>query len=132
MNTARTLFKNIATPSLREGLQEEVFQAITVASDAQRKRFLTMMYGGLVLSGVAMVYAGLTYGVMFFESEFWSVLSLLFSDVLVVANYWNDFLFLLLETVPVAPLLFVLVPTFMFLTFLSVCFKSIGVRRYSY
>lgn len=132
MDTVRKLFKKIETSRERESLESEILQAIMLACEARQKRRLAVAYAGLLLSGVTILYVSLTYGGVILASDFWNIILLFFSDVTVLANYWNDFFLLLLETIPVVPILFVLIPTFFFLLFLSMFFQTSRRQRYSY
>lgn len=132
MNTLHTLFKDMKNPSPRETLRNEIFSVIESLREAQLRRQRRRAYIGLSLSGIGVVYALFAYGGAFVGSEFWSVVSLFFSDVLVVANYWNEFSLLLLETIPVVPILLLLLPTFAFLLFLNMYFKTREMHRFSY
>lgn len=132
MKTLRTLFKDIDAPRQREALLGEIFITIESLKNSQLKRRAQISYVGLLFSGVSIVYAGFVYGGAFVGSEFWSVLSLFFSDVSIVANYWNEFSLLLLETIPIIPILLLLIPTFTFLLFLSMYYKTRVVHRLSF
>ncbi|MFZ2187203.1 MAG: hypothetical protein WAV46_01060 [Candidatus Moraniibacteriota bacterium] len=132
MDTVRKLFKKIEPSLCREDFESEIFQAIAAARTGQLKRRVAVSYVGLLFSGVAILSAGLLYGGAFLGSEFWSVIALLFSDAAIVAGDWNNFVFLLLETVPVVPILLLLVPTFIFLLFLSMYVGATERRQYSY
>jgi len=132
MKTLRTLFKDIESLKQREILLSKIFLTIESLKDSQLKRHMQLSYAGLSLSGIAFVYAVISYGGIFIQSEFWSVISLFFSDAHIVISYWNEFSLLLLETIPVVPLLLILVPSFVFLLFLSVYFKTIQRHRYGY
>jgi hypothetical protein len=132
MNTVRRLIKEIGTSPQREGLESDIFRAIALARESQRKRNLFVSSVGLFLSGGAVVYASIVYGSIFFGSEFWSIISLLFSDAAVVINYWNEFFLLLLETIPIVPTLLLLVPTFVFLMFLGMYARTTHRHHFSY
>lgn len=132
MNTLRTLFKDMETRPKKVELQSELFLAIESLKNSQLKRRMQISYAGLFLSGAGTVFAGFTYGGTFAQSEFWSVVSLFFSDAHIVASYWNEFFLLLMETIPIVPILLILIPTFVFLLFLSMFFKTTQRHRYSY
>jgi ABC-type transport system involved in cytochrome bd biosynthesis fused ATPase/permease subunit len=132
MKTLRTLFKDIEAPRQREALSSEIFLALLSLKNSQLRRRAQISYAGLLFSGVSIVYTGFVYGGAFVGSEFWSILSLFVSDVSVVANYWNEFALLLLETIPIIPILLMLIPTFIFLLFLSMYYKTRAVHRLSF
>lgn len=132
MNTLRTLFRESISSEEREDLQERIFSTLAVLKATQMRRRRQMVGAGLLLSGTSVVSAVLISGGTFVGSEFWSVLSLFFSDLLVVVNYWNEFSLLLLETLPVVPLLTLLVPIFVFSLFLGMYFQTKATHRFSY
>ena len=76
------------------------------------RRKLILSYFGLGSSFVLAIFAGIVYGQAFLQSEFWSMLSLAFSDVTVVASNWNTFTESLLETFPTMYAIIFLVPIF--------------------
>lgn len=132
MNTVKELFKDVQTSLPRQGLEDEILQTVLLLRSSQIRRRLIVSTAGLIFSGAFIVYAGVVYGSTLLGSEFFSVVSLLFSDIFVVASSWNDFLLLLLETVPVIPILLLLIPTFVFLLFLSTYFTTRESGHYSY
>lgn len=131
MKTLRILFKEMNT-SQEEQLQEKILFSIESLRNTQAKQRMQISYAGLSLSGIAFAFAVFSYGGAFVQAEFWNVITLFFSDARVVVNYWNEFSLLLLETIPVIPILLMLVPTFIFLLFLSMYFKTREAHRFSY
>ena len=131
MKTLRILFKEVNI-SQEEQLQGKILFSIESLRNTRAKQRMQISYAGLSFSGIAFVCAVFLYGGAFVQSEFWSVISLFFSDARVVVSYWNEFSLLLLETIPVIPILLMLVPTFIFLLFLSMYFKTREVHHYSY
>lgn len=131
MKTIRTLFK-VFKASHQENLQGKILLAVESLRNSQMRRRMQMTYASLFLSGVGIVAMGFVYGGALVQSEFWSIISLFFSDALTVINYWNEFSLLLMETIPIIPILLLLIPTFVFLVSLSMYFKTREVRRYSY
>lgn len=70
---------------------------------------------GLAVSGLIFFVGVFQYGGSLLQSDFWSISSLLFSDLSVVATSFQDFTFSLLETLPVLPLFALLAPLSLFL-----------------
>lgn len=124
-------FKQMAaTPEI--DLEHKILRAIALEKNARIKRRLMLSYAGLFGSFVALLYVGITFAAAFLESDFWQLMSLVHSDIAVVAQYWNTFLLALLETVPVLPLILMLVPILtLFLSF-SMYFSTVDKRHYSY
>lgn len=116
----------------REDFQGEIFLTITSLQSARLRRRMYSTYAGLLFSGTALVSMAFLFGGAFVQSEFWSILTLFFSDFSIVTSYWNEFSLLLLETIPVIPLLLIFIPTFIFLLFLGMSAGMIQKHRYSY
>lgn len=72
---------------------------------------------GLFFSGVGILYVFLNFGKLFWQSEFWTIFSLLFSDILLLAKNWGSFTYSLLETFPVINFILLLTPVFTFFLF---------------
>lgn len=68
----------------------------------------------LILSSIAFVPVFKMLGADLSQSGFTKFLSLLFSDFEIIKNYWQSFVFVLLETLPIASLIIFLGIIFMF------------------
>lgn len=75
---------------------------------AKRRRFFSWIGFGFssVTAAIAVVYAG---GVLV-QSDFWSLLSLMFTDAGVVFSDWRNFGLSLLDTLPAVSLSLMLIP----------------------
>lgn len=111
------IFKQLDSPQPSEGLAFLIEQRIIQEQRKSFKRKLLVSYAGLTVSAAAGLYALVALGIDFLRSEFWSLLSLLFSDALVVLGNWKSFLFSLGENFPVADAIILLIPLFSFLAF---------------
>lgn len=110
MNTLTTLFKQSAALEPRSGLREQILAQIATAqyrAGVARRRWAL---SGVVLSGVAFSAGVMIYGQTFLQSDFWTLLSLLFTDLSAILSASQDFLYSLLETAPVLPLVVFLFP----------------------
>ena len=67
---------------------------------------------GLIGSILAVFYTLFSFGQTLLKSEFWSMLSLLFSDWQIVARNFYDFVYSVLETFPVLTVVIILIPIF--------------------
>lgn len=79
---------------------------------SRRRRFSLV---GLMFSLSILAVGMLQYGAPLLQSDFWAFSSLLFSDWQALAPSLQDFVFSLLETLPVGPLFALLAPLSLFL-----------------
>lgn len=131
MNTLDSLFKNIRTDEPDKALEARILQALALARDFRLKRRLLMARAGFAGSLFAAVTAGFAYGQALLESDFWHLLPLLFSDISIVAQHWNDFLFSLMETFPAFALAALLTPIFFLLMSFRFSFPTAGKYHYN-
>lgn len=129
MPTLKSFFQDMEVVTPKEGLEKEIFQAVLAVRDRRLKQRLQVASLGIAFSLGTLLYAGFALGKTLLESDFWSIVALIFSDVTVAAQYWNDFLFSLLETFPTLSVVAVLLPVFIFLLFLDM---YAGVQRKNY
>jgi len=108
-----------------------LFDKMTRRWRRQRRRALagrlTAFSLGLLGSLAAVFFAGRMVWLDFSGSGFMQFSSLLFSDASLVAVYWKNFLFSLLETLPVTGLLFLSAAVLAFLEFVKLLAKSIAL-----
>jgi hypothetical protein len=105
------------------GLNGLILQKIDLERDKQIKRKFFLSYAGLAVSFLAVFPAILKFGSAFFKSEFWSLFSLAFSDFMLVAGSWKEYLYSLGETLPIVSIVAILVPIFGILMFLNLYFS---------
>ncbi len=65
---------------------------------------------GMAGSFLAILAVLPTLGEYLIKSDFWSLISLAFSDLAIVTQNWKEFGFSLMENFPALPLAFILVP----------------------
>jgi len=115
----RQLFKNIH--ELHPPSKLEVF--ILAKIERKRKKIMrekkALILAGLIGSAAAIVYTLSAFGQDILQSDFWSVVSLAFSDINIVIGNWNDYVLSLLETVPAVHLASILAPVFTLLLLLN-------------
>lgn len=110
----KKLFKQIVeAPS--EILAERIMQAIEAEKAKKFRQKLFLVRLAFLLSFLLMVYFVFHLGSIIVKSEFWTLFSLIFSDGKILAEYWNEYLFSLLETFPAIQLVFLLVPMYLLL-----------------
>jgi hypothetical protein len=120
------LFKNIEEIKPTQGLESLIMQEISLQRAKALKRKLIFSYLGSAGSGLVMLVAIFSFGGAFWHSEFWSMTSLLFSDLMVVAGNWKTFGYSLMETFPVINVIVILIPAFAL--FISLVF-SVSLRN---
>jgi hypothetical protein len=89
-----------------------ILKRLEKEKDKQIKRDLFLSYTGLALSFSAGIYVLITFSKTFLQSEFWNMASLLFSDLSIVAGYWKEYAYSLLETFPFMHMIAILIPVF--------------------
>jgi hypothetical protein len=117
------LFKNISEVNPPAKLAGFIFSRIEKEKIRRAKRQLIFSYVGLGSSVLLAVFAGIFFGQTFLQSEFWTIFSLIFSDIVVVFKNWDTFFMSLLETFPVVHAAIFLVPVFLLLFFAD-CYLS--------
>jgi len=133
MQTLRTIFKEIDIPSHRISLVQDILQKIVSLSEAKIRRQKRMFLLGSIFSFVGFSFSVFFFGGMLVQSEYFSVLSVFFSDISTVALYLSDFTLLLLETLPAVPLLAIFTSVFFFCIFLFLYYtETKSVHRSSY
>lgn len=119
MYTLHSFFKEREVAEPKVGLERRILSAVLVLRNREMKRRLMISYVGIVSSLGALVYSSLTFGKTLLESDFWNIVSLVFSDLTMAVQYSNDFLLSLAETFPAFSVATVLLPIFIFCIFLN-------------
>ena len=132
MSRLRTLFKDIQAPPYRRSLEGDIARTIVEMKSRQERLRTVVLLSGLSVSALGMVVALFVYGEAFITAEFWSIVALLFSDLSYVFDFFGEFVVLLLETVPVVPVIMLLFPVFASLVFVSFYFQTEHKRHFSY
>jgi hypothetical protein len=103
-------------------LKKAVFERIDKERQKQIFRKKMLYFSGFLVSIISLFASVGFFGRNIVASDFWNISSLAFTDMKIVATYWQEFSLSLLETFPVESVAFVLVPMFVFLVL---------VRQYS-
>lgn len=125
MSTLHSLFKNIDYSALpAQDLSGKIFSALATERFllATRERRLASL--GMLFSTLMASLVGIGYGRTLFQSDFWSLSALLFSDMATVLTSWDSFLWSLMETLPTETLALFMLPLFLFLISFGVYSKS--------
>ncbi len=121
MSELSQIFKEMKQIEPGKGLESLIMQKIVLEREKQVKRKLLFSYFGTAASSLMGLYTLVYAGSAFFKSEFWSLLSLAFSDSLIVAGSWKEYLYSLGETLPVINLVAISIPVLGVLLFLNMC-----------
>lgn len=119
MGKLSQIFKNMQEIEPSRGLNGLIMQKIALERGKQIKRKIFLSYAGITGSALATFFVAVSLRDSFFQSEFWSMLSLMFSDLVIVAGNWKTYAYSLVETFPVANAIAILIPIFGLLAFFS-------------
>jgi hypothetical protein len=119
MDRLSQIFKNMQEVEPSRGLNDLIMQKIALERGKQIKRKIFLSYAGITGSALATLFVVVSLWDSFFQSEFWSMLSLMFSDLMIVAENWKIYAYSLAETFPVANAIAILIPIFGLLAFFS-------------
>jgi len=131
MNKLRTLFQKIDSPDLPIDLEGKILRRIEAIEATRLRRALLITRIGRIVSLIAIVSAGSIFAQTIITSDFWQLVSLLFSDASVVTQYWSAFLLSLLETLPALQISLILMPLLSFLLFQFWSQSISGAPRYA-
>lgn len=92
----------------------------------REKKFFTLL--GLIGSAATAAWAVLVFGQEIWQSDFWSIISLAFSDMSIVAGNWYDYSLSLLETFPALHAAVILAPVFALLLLLNSYLNQINLN----
>ena len=108
----KQLFKNVSQMNPPEKLAGLILAKI---EKIRKKRFWTKIAFsafGVFASASASLYIFTVYGNSLLSSEFWRILSLVFSDAAIIASHYPEFFLSLLETLPAMTFAIMLIPIF--------------------
>ena len=114
MKSLQTTFQSMTKEEPRQALRLRILAQIQLLEERQAYRQKWFSLGMLGLSAIVFFGGVYQYGSMLLQSDFWTLASLLFSDLGILAGSFQDFAYSLLETLPLVPLLVILVPLVLF------------------
>jgi len=126
------VFKNIRQIEPSQKLKGLVLCGIEMEKSRLMKRKLALIYSGLTLSSGALILALISSGNAILKSDFWNLLTLMFTDAGVVISHWNEYLWSLMENLPVVSLAFIVIPVFVILLMLNYYSKIYNKTHYNY
>jgi len=95
-------------------LEERILLALHQERERAIKRSVRVSFALTVVFGTLFLGALVSLGSTLVQSEFWSLLTLLSSDFFVLVRSSQDFGYSLLETLPLVPLIVLLIPLVLF------------------
>ena len=110
MKNLTQLFKNIQDLNPAPKLEFLILQKIEIRAQKEARQKVVSSYIYMFGSVCLLVYSGLVFGQEILQSEFWSIASLLFSDLKIVLVNWQEFSYSLLETFPTISVVAILAP----------------------
>lgn len=122
-------FKNITQINPPLDLKERTLARLDTQKQHALKRRLMGIYTGLTASAAALAYVLIFFSQTIFQSDFWNLLTLAYSDTGIVLSHWNDFLISLLETIPVMNITLILIPIFAILLLTGFFIDAINQNR---
>lgn len=118
------LFKNIESLSPEESLRDRILSRIEEERIRLSKRRLFWARTGLLGSVMGIILAAYAVSESFLGSDFWTILTLAFSDMQIVLSHFGDFASSLAETLPVLDIVLFTIPVFTLFVSLSAYFRS--------
>lgn len=117
MNKLHEIFQKIDLPNPPDDLSEKILHHIKVLEAKRAYRAILITRIGKTASLAMLLLIGLSFGQDILASEFWQLASLLFTDAGIIMNYFSEFTYSLLETLPAFPIALILMPILSFLLF---------------
>lgn len=114
------IFKEMKEIEPHSGFEGLILKKIDLERRKQVKRKLFLSYAGLTVSFAATFCAFVAFGNSFLQSDFWSMISLIFSDIAIIAGNLNSYGYSLLETFPFVNLIGIMIPLFAMLLSINI------------
>ncbi len=118
MKTLSGHFKSIAIEP-DPLFEERLGVSLRLAEVRAMRRVRMISLFGIILSLGSALFGVFEYGSDLWQSPFWSLLTLLSTDLGLIVSALPDFTYSLLETLPIVPLLFLFAPLTLFFWALS-------------
>lgn len=108
-------FHNFASIESPKDLKKAIFQRISEENRKRINRRKIFFRSGIFSSFIFLALSGFIFGQEIIVSDFWNVVSLIFTDMKTVSDFWQEFVLLLMETFPAEAVVFILMPIFILL-----------------
>jgi len=128
----KNIFKKLDDYSPSHELKVKILQSIKTQEKKSIKAKIMLTYAGFASSIALLIFAVVSFGQAFLQSEFWSLLSLSASDAGTVMKYGGDYIFSLMETFPVMMSILFLIPIFIFFISLDSYFRLNNSNHYNH
>ncbi len=130
MKSVEQAFRSIAEEEPRLSLRADILMQIDLLQSRQAYHQKRLSLAMIVFS-LGVFFVGVyQYGLTLIQSDFWTLLSLIFSDLGVLMSSLQDFSYSLLETLPLVPLLALLAPIVLFFWSMSLLLAVSEKRQY--
>lgn len=113
MNSLNRIFKDIQVFP-EPVLEERILRVLSQEQERLVRKRTRLAVSGVALSIVLFLGTTLFLGTALIQSEFWSLFKLIFSDMGALMTSSGDFLYSLLETLPIVPLIAFFIPSTIF------------------
>ncbi len=117
-------FKNISQKEPNDNLEGLILSKINRLEKRKAAWKLALSCFGFLFSLLTMGYGIMNFGSRIWNSDFWEMASLAFSDSMIVFSHWNYYFPSLVETFPAVSLAVILLPVFASLVFLNFLLKA--------
>jgi len=118
------IFKNILQNEPNDNLEGLILSRIDKLERKKATQKVVLSWLGFSLSLLTFGYGIVIFGSHIWNSAFWEMASLAFSDSMIVFSHWNDYFSSLVETFPTVSLAVILAPAFASLVFLNLLLKA--------
>jgi hypothetical protein len=115
----QALFNHLRDLDPPKMLAGAILTRIDLETGRTTQRKIILDWLGIAGSILLLLTAIFSFGQMIFVSEFWTIVSLLFTDIEIITQNWEGFVYSLMETFPTTYTVAILLPVFFFFLFFS-------------
>lgn len=115
-----------------ESLKGVVLSRLAKEKEKVRRRKEFLLQAGFVFSIGSLAWAGIFFGGEILVSDFWAIASLALSDLRLVADYWQEFGWSLLENFPAAEIAGILLPVLLLMFLVKKYGQQEPVLRFNF
>lgn len=115
-----------------ESLKGVVLSRLAKEKEKVKRRKEFLFRTGFVFSVGSLAWAGIFFGGEILVSDFWAIASLALSDLWLVADYWQEFGWSLLENFPAAEIAGIFLPVLLLMFLIKKYGEQEKIMRFSY